>query len=513
MELAKNLVIGVFILTATTAGAKNGKADYEMFCGACHSPDGKGADQAAPPLAGSKWVKGDPERLVQVVLNGLQGPVEVLNKSYNLSMPPQGGTLNDEQIASIASYVRGAWGNAGSKIEPAFVAKERANKREKMWTSKELLKQWPLPRDTGPLRNLIATVYRGEFNTMPDFAKLEPIAVEEEAAGFVDLDTLDQKDKYGVVWEGEFKVQKKGRHTFRLDSDDGSQLFVNGKKVVAVVGRGGMNRTREGRILLEPGQAKLRLEYYNYSGNEGIAMSMRQGKAWTHFTRKKAEKNPRKFTPIPIVVKEEARIYRNFIRDVSARGIGVGYPGGVNLAFSADEFGPSAVWIGDFIDAGRHWSGRGQGFQPPAGQRIVVLGGEPSYALASKGFKSWPKSWQPELKARFTGYVLDEKRRPEFRYEFSGIQVRDKPEAVGGRELVRNLSFKVKDTPPEGFMMRLSGSDAKAIGSHSFQLGNGVRLEIAKSEGVEAIVTKEGVFLELKLKTGENRIGLRYVWK
>ena len=165
-----------------------------------------------------------------------------------------------------------------------------------------------------------------------------------------------------------------GDYTFRLDSDDGSRLFVNGDKVVEVEGLGGMGRVREGRVLLEKGVSKIRVEYFQYGGDKGIAILLRKNaKVQIPFTKKKVSgraKNP----PIMLVAQDEARIYRNYIKGTTPRAIGVGYPEQVNLAFSADELGIGEVWIGDFIDAGRHWTGRGQGSQPPAGQRVVKLG-------------------------------------------------------------------------------------------------------------------------------------------
>lgn len=517
MDIGKRWVLGAlsFVAAAVMAGAVDGKAQYEMLCGACHNPDGKGAGEGAfPPLAGSEWVTGDPERLVQVVLHGLEGPVTVRGKTYNLAMPPQGAALTDEQIAGIATYVRGAWGNKEKGVDSDFVkeARERTAKRKSMWKEKELLKLWPLAEKKGPLKHLIATVYEGNFKTMPDFSKLEVAAVEEETSGFISLEPIVQKRSFAVVWEGEFDVKEGGDYSFQLDSDDGSRLFVNGEMVVEVKGMGPMGRNREGRILLEEGTSKMRLEYFEGRGRKGIAVAMRKGKNRTHFTRTKSKSGP-KYPPIPLVANDEARIYRNFIKGATARAIGVGYPENVNLAFSADELGVGLAWIGDFIDAGLHWTGRGQGSQSPAGQRVVTLGVGPSYALMPGGLTPWPKVWQPELKARFRGYNLDEKRRPEFYYEVGGLQISDKPEAVEGRELVRNIRLKAGENPPQGLSLRLSGKGAKAIGSHAFELGSGVRLVIAKSDSVEPVITKEGVFLRLKLKSGENRIGVRYVWK
>ncbi|MDQ8189346.1 c-type cytochrome [Roseibacillus persicicus] len=515
MAIRKILLFSLIGSFSPLTFGMEGKAEYEMFCGACHNPDGKGAGEGAfPPLAGSEWVKGDPERMIQVVLHGLEGPVSVSGKSYNLAMPPQGGVLSNEQIAAIVSYVRGSWGNKEKGVDAQFVkkARERTASQQKMWKANQLLDKWPLPSQKGPVEHLIATVYKGEFKSMPDFSKLEPSAVEEEAEGYFDLSNLGEKDHFAVVWEGEFNVENGGDYTFQLDSDDGARLFVNGEKVTEVKGIGAMGRTREGRVLLEPGVSKIRLEYFEYKGEEGIALGMRKGKQWVYFTKDKTKKSSAP-PSIPLVVKDEARIYRNFIKGTTARAIGVGYPGGVNLAFSADELGLGLAWTGDFIDAGLHWTGRGQGFQSPGGRRVLGFGVGPAFALSAGELSQWPKAWQNELKPRFRGYVLDDKRQPEFRYEVAGIQFFDKPEAVQGRELVRNIKLLAGDSPPQDIRMRLSAGGAKSLGSHSFELGNGVRLEVAKCDSVQTKVTNDGVILELKLKPGENRIGLRYVWK
>ena len=515
MEFRQTLLLISCGLATSLFAETDGKAQYEMFCGACHHPTGTGAgDGSFPPLAGSEWVQGDSERMVQIVLHGLQGKVRVKGKTYDLAMPPQGAALTDEQIASIVTYVRGEWGNGQSGIKATDVAAARKHsaKQEDMWTARKLLKRWPLPPEQGPLEHLISTVYKGNFTSMPDFSKLKPDAVEEEADGFIDLSTAGVKDQFAVVWEGEFEVKNPGDHVFRLDSDDGSRLLINGEKVAEIAKRGPMGRTTEGRILLEKGRAKLRLEYFENRGQEGIALSMRLGGVWTHFTKKKPSRQSAK-PSIPIPVKEEARVYRNFIKGSSARAIGVGYPGGVNLAFSADDLGISIAWLGEFIDGGLHWTGRGKGFQPPSGQRVVSLDRGPNFALIEGDLDKWPEAWQPDVVAKFNGYVLDKKRQPQFRYQFAGVQFFDKPAPGREHELVRNLTLKVSKETPQGLTMRLAGPKAKAMGSHAFVLQNGLRIEVSKSEGIEPVVTDSGVFLRINLKEGDHRIGLRYIWK
>ena len=77
-------------------------------------------------------------------------------------------------------------------------------------------------------------------------------------------------------------------------------------------------------------------------------------------------------------------IYRNFIQGAGPRAIGVGYPEKANLAFDANDLRIALIWQGGFMDASRHWTGRGEGFQPPMGDNVVALpAGAPFATLPS----------------------------------------------------------------------------------------------------------------------------------
>jgi mono/diheme cytochrome c family protein len=118
-----------------------GKAMYEATCVACHQPHGLGQAGLAPPLVGSLWVTGSAERLARIVLNGLRGPITVNKEMFELDMPSL-GVLDDEQIASVLTYVRREWGHAAAPVAPATVKKVRDDtaKRDDAWTEPELLK-------------------------------------------------------------------------------------------------------------------------------------------------------------------------------------------------------------------------------------------------------------------------------------------------------------------------------------------------------------------------------------
>jgi len=77
-----------------------------------------------PPLAKSDWLAANPKKAIDVVLNGLSGPVKVNGQDYNSVMPPM-NQLNDDEVANILTYVLGSWGNAGGKVTKAEVAERR----------------------------------------------------------------------------------------------------------------------------------------------------------------------------------------------------------------------------------------------------------------------------------------------------------------------------------------------------------------------------------------------------
>lgn len=121
-----------------------GRRVYSTYCSACHQPNGRGVAGQFPPLAGSDWVNGvGPNRMIRIVLDGLQGPITVNGQSFNNVMLPWRDQLSDEDIAAVLTFVRvnKDWGNAGTAVTPAQVKKIRDTTADKggNWTAAELL--------------------------------------------------------------------------------------------------------------------------------------------------------------------------------------------------------------------------------------------------------------------------------------------------------------------------------------------------------------------------------------
>lgn len=97
-----------------------GKTVYTSVCAGCHLPNGRGQDGLAPPLLDSDWILGNPQAIVRIVMHGLSGAINVSGRSYIGEMPGL-GSLTDEQIASVLTYLRREWGHTAAPVDPALV--------------------------------------------------------------------------------------------------------------------------------------------------------------------------------------------------------------------------------------------------------------------------------------------------------------------------------------------------------------------------------------------------------
>lgn len=118
-QLRNNMMTGML---------KGGAKVYFTYCANCHQKNGKGDGNLFPPLSGSEWVTGgkymEKDLAIQVVLNGLEGPVKVKDRPYN-SVMPKHNFLSDNDVAQVLTYIRNNFGNNSSLVTAAEVKKVR----------------------------------------------------------------------------------------------------------------------------------------------------------------------------------------------------------------------------------------------------------------------------------------------------------------------------------------------------------------------------------------------------
>ncbi|MFO0798085.1 MAG: hypothetical protein U0804_11470 [Gemmataceae bacterium] len=153
-----------------------------------------------------------------------------------------------------------------------------------------------------------------------------------------------------------------------------------------------------------------------------------------------------------VVVKDRPEIVRTFLPDAGTKSITVGYPGGVSVAFGADQARLAYAWAGNFLDASPVWNNRG-------GNPAKVLG--PKFWLAPPGHP-WGLTANPAVPpdfaaranhpafgapyplepariydgpvaVRYDGFSLDKAGRPTFRYALA--------------EGPKGVELKVAETP------------------------------------------------------------------
>lgn len=213
---------------------------------------------------------------------------------------------------------------------------------------------------------------------------------------------------------------------------------------------------------------------------------------------------------------DEPVIYRNFIQGAGARAIGVGYPEKANLAFDAENLRLALIWQGAFIDASKHWIGRGPGFQVPLGDQVMSLPPGPSFAQLETAESPWPADARNNDAYQFRGYRFDDKRRPAFKYEVGGVQVEDFPEAIATEpypSLRRTITLKSEDSAAGLYFLAAQGASIEKQ-KDGYLVNQTLKLKLTSA--AEPQIVKLGNTYELrvpvKFEQGQAKLVEEFVW-
>jgi mono/diheme cytochrome c family protein len=112
---------------------ETGKTAFALSCAPCHRETGEGVPGLAPSLITSPWLHAREDVLVRILLHGKE------NRNRGTLMPPW-SHLEDQQLASILTFVRREFANQPVVVEPSAVGQTRAatSDRRKPWTDPEL---------------------------------------------------------------------------------------------------------------------------------------------------------------------------------------------------------------------------------------------------------------------------------------------------------------------------------------------------------------------------------------
>jgi len=196
------------------------------------------------------------------------------------------------------------------------------------------------------------------------------------------------------------------------------------------------------------------------------------------------------------------------------RGIGVGYPERISLAFDSEELNLRLLWKGEFANANPgNFSARGS-------DRISFPAGIPFHRLASLE-DNWPYKRKTDYLFpqdhgyKFGGYYLDEKRRPTFMYRYGDVTVEeyfeDQVDSEKRAYFRRTFTFQT-DVEQKEFYFRAASADKISQTGKTFQAD---RLKVTVVSDHGGIIRKgepQELLIPLELPKGESKLVLEYRW-
>ena len=239
---------------------------------------------------------------------------------------------------------------------------------------------------------------------------------------------------------------------------------------------------------------------------------------WQYLLDGRQARPPRGLTrkPIELLATDEAVMLRRSYPGIGKRGIGVGYPGQVNLAFDAEQLRLAMIWKGKFADPAGVWRSQGHGRVRPLGHSRVQFGPGPELDDATN---PWVVSEGRPPRHQFKGYTLDELQRPTFRYRFASIDVEDyfvdfKSELSGDWILCRTLTFESDQRRSSAVFRVATAPDIQPAGDGNFRIGGNLEVHVDDAHDGQIVDVAAGKQLQIPLTIGSEQttLVLQYNW-
>lgn len=310
--------------------------------------------------------------------------------------------------------------------------------------------------------------------------------------------------------------ESKERKPHFQDSEEGKELITAGRKLVGGDGLACIKCHRFGAKATPGIQAidmlrmteRLREDWFHrymlapteYRPGTRMPLSFPEGKSvltsvfdgdadkqidamWLYLSQGKSARTPMGLDAEAIVLAPSTKpiIYRNFIEGLGPRGIAVGYPERINIAWDAGNMNLKLLWKNDFIDAAKHWVGRGPGFQTPLGDFAVDFESQSPFAILEKSDSNWPSQTARQRGYRFLGYSLNDKNQPVFKYQFDGVEVSDEVTPKMDGKNVTGLDRKwtvVIRKGTKGLTLRAAAGPLTPGEAGAFMIDNKVQVKV-----------------------------------
>jgi len=425
-------------------------------------------------------------RFEKVVLNGV-----TLHEEVELTGPTRAAAFSDE-VAQGPLMIQGDHGPVAFR-----------NIRYKRYFDERLV-----------LDNIRYQYYEidGPITQLPDFDTLELVREgETDSLVFEKLSERDERVAY--IFTGTLRAPKEGDYLFTVYSDDGSQLFLNGDRIVDNDGKHDFE-PMTGKIHLSEGQHDFKLTYFNNNWGKGLLVQYEGPQMpWQPLYGRLPERAQADRPATLVEPKEAPEMVRSFVMHQGEKithAMSVGDPKGIHYSVDLRRGALLKCWRGDFADVTEMWYQRGQPQLLEPLEMAVETEDAPVAAVLSDMNAVFPEE-QPDY-FKLQGYDINEAEEPVFKYQVDAATVFDHYQpSDDGRELVR--SIRAENAPANLYTRLAVGDYVEAVGNGYYSVGGKYYLRLQSPAGEPTIRrSMDQTELLFPLTTSANEVKYSILW-
>ena len=246
---------------------------------------------------------------------------------------------------------------------------------------------------------------------------------------------------------------------------------------------------------------------------------------WFQFSLGRSARDPAGLRSMPnaLEVTDRVRVYRGRSKIAGYRGIAVGYPGGMNYAFNAENGALTGIWKGEYVSA--NWRSQAAGdFSPAPKSTVVTLAQEVGFLQLADDGAEWPlvpvmtkeapvnpDPLYPRNRGyAFQGYAFDEAGNPTLMYECGEIEIADRSVVDGEKGLKRTFELTSPKAGVVYFRALTGGVSEKSEGRYAtsdlsvtFSGGGALLRSMGNGDGKELLI-------KIPVKAGKTTYTLNY---
>jgi len=362
------------------------------------------------PLFNAQGKKTDNAKILRVELNGV--PIQ---ENVELSGPTRGAMGTDEVPLGPLRF-QGDHGPIGFRnIKVTTYDKPRPE-----------------------LINLKYSIYKGKYETEPDYKKLPPEAEGISVILSSNVNTI--ANEFLIRYTGTLRVKEQGEYNFNLNTAGGRGIMKVKDKMVTTVGGQGRGT---GKVTLPAGDHPFELLYSKFVDFAKPALGLAvAGPGIREYVISDANVVSGDVVD-PILINAPVNTILRSFADVDTffrvtHAVNVGSSQQVHYTYDMDNGMIVQLWRGGFLDATPMWHSRGDGSSRPVG--MVQRFGKPMLAVAR--LSSPDAVWSADTAGtgyRPKGYVLDDSDRPSFRYQIYNTMVNDVTRVLPDNQGIRRV--------------------------------------------------------------------------